>query len=163
MLSCIWLFVTPWIVVVKAPLSTGLSRQEYWSGLPLLSPRGSYWPRDWTYVSYISCTGRQVFYHSAAWEALIDSCVRAKSPQSCLTLCDLWTLACQALSVGFSGQEYWSGFLCPPPADLPDPGFKPAFLNVSCIGRQVLHQQSHLGSPADWYFRDKLIKGGWLY
>ena len=28
----------------------------------------------------------------------------------------LWTVAFQApLSVGFSRQEYWSGFLCPPP------------------------------------------------
>ena len=26
------LFVTPWIVVHQAPLSVGLSRQEYWSG-----------------------------------------------------------------------------------------------------------------------------------
>ena len=34
-----------------------------------------------------------------------------------------WTMTCQAsLSVGFSRQEYWSGLLCPPPGDLPDPG-----------------------------------------
>ena len=26
----------------------------------------------------------------------------------------------------FSKQEYWSGFPCPSPADLPDPGVKPA-------------------------------------
>ena len=25
--------------------------------------RGSFWPRDWTYVSYISCIGRWVLYH----------------------------------------------------------------------------------------------------
>ena len=24
--------------------------------------------------------------------------------------------------MGFSRQEYWSGLLCPPPGDLPDPG-----------------------------------------
>ena len=29
---------TPWIVVWQAPLSMGLLRQEYWSGLPLPSP-----------------------------------------------------------------------------------------------------------------------------
>ena len=35
----------------------------------------------------------------------------------------LWTLAHQApLLTGFSRQEYWSGFPCPPPGDLPDPG-----------------------------------------
>ena len=33
-----------------------------------------------------------------------------------------WTVAHQApLSMGFSGQEYWSGFPFPPPGDLPDP------------------------------------------
>ena len=36
-----------------------------------------------------------------------------------------WTVACQApLSMGFSRQEYWSGLPCPPPGDLPKPGFK---------------------------------------
>ena len=39
----------------------------------------------------------------------------------------LWTVACQApLSTGFPRQEYWSGLPFPPPADLPDPGSKPA-------------------------------------
>ena len=37
-----------------------------------------------------------------------------------------WTVARQApLSMGFSRQEHWSGLLCPPPRDLPDPGVKP--------------------------------------
>ena len=31
-------FVTPWTVAHQAPLSLGFSRQEYWSGLPFLSP-----------------------------------------------------------------------------------------------------------------------------
>ena len=31
-------FVTPWTVAYNAPLSMGLSRQEYWSGLPFPSP-----------------------------------------------------------------------------------------------------------------------------
>ena len=37
-LNCIWLFGTPWIVAFQAPLSTGISRQEYWSGLPFPPP-----------------------------------------------------------------------------------------------------------------------------
>ena len=32
--SHVQLFVTPLTVACQAPLSTGLSRQEYWSGLP---------------------------------------------------------------------------------------------------------------------------------
>ena len=35
--SCLTL-VTPWTVACQAPLSMGFSRQEYWSGLPFLSP-----------------------------------------------------------------------------------------------------------------------------
>ena len=54
-------------------------------------------------------------------------CMRAKSPQSCPTLCD--PMAHQAtLSMGFSRQEYWSGLPCPPPGVLPDPEIKPASL-----------------------------------
>ena len=34
--STVQLFVTPWTVVLWAPLSMGFSRQEYWSGLPCL-------------------------------------------------------------------------------------------------------------------------------
>ena len=29
--------------------------------------------------------------------------------------------------MGFSGQEYWNGWPCPTPGDLPDPGIKPEF------------------------------------
>ena len=32
MLSCVQHFATPWTVAHQAPLSTGFSRQEYWSG-----------------------------------------------------------------------------------------------------------------------------------
>ena len=36
-----------------------------------------------------------------------------------------WTIARRApLSMGFPGQEYWSGFPCPPLGDLPDPGIE---------------------------------------
>ena len=31
-------FVTPWTVARQAPLSMGLPRQEYWSGLPFSPP-----------------------------------------------------------------------------------------------------------------------------
>ena len=36
-LSCVRLFATPWTVAYQAPPSMGFSRQEYWSGVPLLS------------------------------------------------------------------------------------------------------------------------------
>ena len=34
-LSCVWLLATPWTAAYQAPPSMGLSRQEYWSGVPL--------------------------------------------------------------------------------------------------------------------------------
>ena len=37
-LSRVRLFETPWTVDYQAPPSMGLSRQEYWSGLPFPSP-----------------------------------------------------------------------------------------------------------------------------
>ena len=35
--SHVWLFATPWIVALQAPLSMEFSREEYWSGLPFPS------------------------------------------------------------------------------------------------------------------------------
>ena len=37
-LSRVRLLVTPWTVAHQAPPSMGFSRQDYWSGVPLLSP-----------------------------------------------------------------------------------------------------------------------------
>ena len=37
--SCVRLCVTIWTAAHQAPLSTGFSRQEYWSGLPFPSPK----------------------------------------------------------------------------------------------------------------------------
>ena len=36
--SRVWLFVTLWTIAHQAPLSTGFSRQEYWSGFPYPPP-----------------------------------------------------------------------------------------------------------------------------
>ena len=38
-LSCVRLFTTPWTEAYQAPPSMGFSRQEYWSGVPLPSPK----------------------------------------------------------------------------------------------------------------------------
>ena len=37
-LSHVQLFATPWTVACQAPPSMEFSRQEYWSGLPFLTP-----------------------------------------------------------------------------------------------------------------------------
>ena len=35
----VWLLATPWTAAYQAPPSMGFSRQEYWSGVPLPSPK----------------------------------------------------------------------------------------------------------------------------
>ena len=48
----------------------------------------------------------------------------------------LWTVAPQApLFMGFSRQECWSGWPCPPPGDLPDPGIEPESLMYPALAR----------------------------
>ena len=48
----------------------------------------------------------------------------------------LWTVAHQApLSMGFSRQECWSGFSCPPTGDLPNQEIKPVSLSPASAGR----------------------------
>ena len=49
---------TPWSVDWQAPLLMGFSRQQYWSGLPF-----SFWLRNQTHISCISCIGRWILYH----------------------------------------------------------------------------------------------------
>ena len=41
-LSRVWLLATPRTAAYQAPPSMGFSRQEYWSGVPLLSPEKTY-------------------------------------------------------------------------------------------------------------------------
>ena len=59
--------ITPWTVTHQTPLSMGFLKQEYWKGLPFLSPGSLPTPRDQTRISYI---GRWILYHWATWEAL---------------------------------------------------------------------------------------------
>ena len=49
---------------------------------------------------------------------------------SCFSLFEmLWTIAHQAPQyMGFSRQEYWSGWPCSPPEDLTNPGSEPVSL-----------------------------------
>ena len=54
-----------------------------------------------------------------------------------------WTVACQApLSVGFSRQEYWSGFPFPSPGDFPNPGIEPKCPALQVDSLPVSHQGS---------------------
>ena len=61
---------TLWTIAHQAPLSMGLPRQEYWSGLPCSPPGDLPDPsKDWAYISCISCIARWFFTTSTTWEA----------------------------------------------------------------------------------------------
>ena len=63
-------------------------------------------------------------YTTEPLKVAVDLCVLSRFSRVQLFV-TLWTVAVQApLSMGFSRQEYWSGLLCSPPGDLPDPGIK---------------------------------------
>ena len=53
----------------------------------------------------------------------------------------LWTVACQAPpSMGFSRQEYWSGWPSSSPEDLPNAGIKPVSLALAVDSLKLSHQ-----------------------
>ena len=68
----------------------------------------------------------------------------------------LWTVASQSpLSMGFSGQEYWRGFPCPPPGDLPDLGIEPASLMSPALAGKLFTASTTCISILLWdhYYR----------
>ena len=77
----------------------------------------------------------------------------------CLTLLTPWTVAFQApLSMGFSRQEYWSGFPFPSSGELPDPGIKLGSLHcrqtlywLSCKFNSVTQSCPTLCNPREDY------------
>ena len=60
--------------------------------------------------------------------------------------------------MGFFRQEYWSGLPCPPPGDLPDPGFELASLTSPGLGGEFLLlappgkpvEEAYVASDSDW-------------
>ena len=47
----------------------------------------------------------------------------------------LWTVACLALSMGFSRQEYWTGLPCPPLEIFPTQGSNPSLISFALASR----------------------------
>ena len=75
-------------------------------------------------------------------------CASSKLLRSCLTLCNpvFRVVGCQdALSMGFSRQEYQSGLPCPLPGELPDPGIKLVASCGSCISGRFFTAEQRMG------------------
>ena len=109
--------------------------------------RGSSWPRGWTRISRIA--GRLLYVGSIFknhrdqicgyqtrckgwgrrhWRKVVKRYmfVCAQSLICNRLFVTPWTVVHQAPIVwGFPWQEHWSGFLFPPPGDLPNPGIEP--------------------------------------
>ena len=145
------LTVTSWAVARPTPLSLGLSRQEYYTGLHFLfqgifptqrlnpcllrgqvdspalghlgRPNTSAHSALSTFLTFAKLIGQKGLA-GLPWLVKPD-CARAcvLSRFRGAQLCaTLGTAASQAPpAMGFSRQEYWSGLPCPPPGDLPDP------------------------------------------
>ena len=90
-LSRVRLLATPWTVARQAPPSMGFSRQEYWSGVPLPSPKDK--------------------------TTAVAAAAAAKSLQSCPTLCDPIDGSPPGSPVSgiLQAQEHWSGLPFPSP------------------------------------------------
>ena len=80
------------------------------------------------------CAMKATLCHETGHETVTESKATVKIFRVCVLSClshawlfvTLWTVALQdPLSMEFPRQEYWSGFSCPPPGDLPEPGIKP--------------------------------------
>ena len=124
MLSCfihVWLFCNPMDCSHVGSFVLGIPQARILEWVDMPSCRGSSWPRNQTRVSYVSCIGRQVLYHSRKelMGHLGSPCMLLLSRFSCVQLfATLWTVAHQSpLSMRFSRQEYLSGLPCPPPGD----------------------------------------------
>ena len=78
---------------------------------------------------------------------------------ACPTVCNPWTAACQApLSMEFSSQEYWCGWVFPTLEDLTDPGMEPAFLLSPALAGRFFTTKP-LGKPPS----PMVIIKCWLY
>ena len=78
-----------------------------------------------TWVPVLSVPEHSIIMNNRYLFTSAFMCIHAKLLQLCLTLCNPVDCSQQAsLSMGFSGQEYWSRLPCPPPGDLPNPGIQ---------------------------------------
>ena len=81
----------------------------------------------------------------------------------CPTLAKPWTVPCQApLSMGFSGQEYWSRLPFPSPGDLTDPGTEP--VSPALAGRFFTTEPPGKLTSPTWHglkYREFTISYNW--
>ena len=88
-------------------------------------------------------------------------CVCAKLLQSCLTLRDPVTVACQApLPMDFCRQESWSGLPRPPPGHLASPGTEPGSSMSPALAGRFFTTSAIWEAPSDCVHAIKSHKTG---
>ena len=137
--SQVQLFVTPWTVALQAPLSMGVSKQEYWSGLPRPSPGDISDP----HLLSPALAGRE-----NSWEAQI-SCIiwwyltYESESESHSVVPDSLPLHGLYRPWNSSGQNTWVGILSLLQEIFPAQGSNPGLLHC----RWILYQLSHKRRP----------------
>ena len=95
------------------------------------------------------------FSRSEDFATWLSVCVRARSLQSCLTLCNPMDYSPVLCPWGFTRQEYWNGLPFPPPwgmaTPLPSLGIEPTS-HVSCIGRWAAYHWCPWEALVEWVF-----------
>ena len=95
-----------WTIAHQARLSRGFSRQEYWSGLPVPSSRGSSLPKDQTHVSLCLLHWKA----SSLYTKLIPLILILTNKSSylevcvCVCVCVLW---CSVISGSLQPHGLW--------------------------------------------------------
>ena len=79
MLSCVWLFETPWIATRQAPSVHGIFQARIFEWVAIFHSRGSSQPRYGTHIFCLLYIGRRIPYHCATWEAIKFCKVRLNS------------------------------------------------------------------------------------
>ena len=123
--SHVWLCATPQTAAHQAPPSLGFSRQEHWSGLPFPSPMHESEKWKWSGLVMSDSSrphGLQPTRLLRPWDFPGKSTgvgkwkLKVKWLSHVRLFTTPWTAAYQApSSMGFSRQEYWSGFPLPSP------------------------------------------------
>ena len=141
--SRVSLFATPWTVALQAPLSTGFSRQEYWSGLPC-SPPGDLPDPGIEPTSLMSALAGE-FLGSPTWEPFIwnDQFLlfwgQLPSPKFLQNVLEqvFWFFSPKSPVIGRisrnipRGQLFWVKLLC-------------GWTTLGTIGTTVTHEPAHL-------------------
>ena len=80
---------------------------------------------QWWLLGWLRNRGKRKAFQKIFFKPYKRSCVLSGFSHVWL-FATLWPVVHQTpLSMGFSRQEYWSGWPCPPPGDLPNPGIEP--------------------------------------